>query len=1062
MASSPTIGSADPVISKSLATPAQAIARTSPATVSSVTGTETSSGGQVSRSLAPQVSENTVVYNQAIQSTSGNSVTVTSSTNIPPADVVTIYTSPKTVTVSAINQTLNTYKVTNISGGNANTGNIIFDGDNILSTNDIVNIVGNNYAELQSNNTYMWVEDGEADIAVNNNRWIFNNQGYMTIPNDGSFGALNSSVLSFSSQNNNPIYIEVINTGISTAQQWVFDNEGNLTLPDGTILQNGGGIQYPASSEWDLHSSDGKVYIGSVDNMAYIDTYDANIGVRIRTFEDNDWIFDSTGNLTLPDIPNPSINYANGQPYGGGGGGSYGNSNVATFLAAYGSNTITTTGSVSFGDIIGNVANLYGINTSQSISWPGNSQIYEDNDLVVSGAINVDITSPGNTRITSGTYNWDFTNDGNLTTPGNIIIDTGTDGNVESTGNVNIVSNGNTWSFSTTGNLITPGNLVGPASANFTIFANAGVHSFTFGDDGTFYAPDDVVLGGNSIYIGPGANTLSGLSNPVFVASSNSQAYIQAVINNVSDNGSADWVATGHRGNDDGGWVDMGFTSSGFGDANYTITGQGDGYVFTQSFYNGQSPGGRGGNLVLATGVNGTVNDIIFGTGGFLTGNIFGRISNANNALELSRTGASLSVAGNISGGNISTTGNVTVSGWLDGTNTIFTGSITGNVLTVTNAVDGTIAWGQTLYGNSVLAETVITSQITFSSANPGGNGTYRLNQSQTVSAESMSVNSLYLDGDVKLAADHGIYVRDAHDPNLYDNLIGIAEADASILIGSINTNGVTLNNNKEYKVDSNLNPGTYMAVAKVDAADQVILGSGNSANTLIRVGGDSATTGYGMKLVNGGEALIPTGLRIGDNTNSSIFGAPLEVGSILGAAANNQSSPGGIALPTYRGTGTVIANDEWGSYLYGSRYRGTINSPLPVKNGDWLMEFGATAFDGTNNNGGGEIAIRVDGVVSGTNNPSKIEFYNTVSGANNQSLGMVLDASQKLSVSGPVKTIATTLSLLGSAATAGAGARAFATDANLVAAGNFGVAVGGSGGNTVPVYSDGTAWRIG
>jgi hypothetical protein len=411
---------------------------------------------------------------------------------------------------------------------------------------------------------------------------------------------------------------------------------------------------------------------------------------------------------------------------------------------------------------------------------------------------------------------------------------------------------------------------------------------------------------------------------------------------------------------------------------------------------------------------------------------------------------------------NISVTGNVTVSGWIDGTNTIFTGSITGNVLTVTNAVDGTIAWGQTLYGNSVLAETVITSQITFSSANPGGNGTYRLNQSQTVSSETMSVNSLYMDGDIKLAADHGIYVRDAHDPYLYDNLIGIAEVDATIFVGSINTNGLAIDNNKEYKVDSALNPGTYMAVAKVDAADQVILGSGNSANTLIRVGGDSATTGYGMKLVNGGEALIPTGLRIGDNTNSSIFGAPLEVGSILGAAANNQSSPGGIALPTYRGTGTVIPNDEWGSYLYGSRYRGTINSPLPVKNGDWLMEFGATAFDGTNNNGGGEIAIRVDGVVSGTNNPSKIEFYNTVSGANNQSLGMVLDSSQKLSVSGPVKTVATTIALLGSAATAGAGARAFATDGNLVASGNFGAVVGGSGANAVPVYSNGTNWCIG
>jgi hypothetical protein len=51
--------------------------------------------------------------------------------------------------------------------------------------------------------------------------------------------------------------------------------------------------------------------------MAYIDTYSPNIGVRLRSNE-NDWIFGPDGNLTLPDIANPSINYANGQPYGGG------------------------------------------------------------------------------------------------------------------------------------------------------------------------------------------------------------------------------------------------------------------------------------------------------------------------------------------------------------------------------------------------------------------------------------------------------------------------------------------------------------------------------------------------------------------------------------------------------------------------------------------------------------------------------------------------------------------------------------------------------------------------
>jgi hypothetical protein len=210
-------------------------------------------------------------------------------------------------------------------------------------------------------------------------------------------------------------------------------------------------------------------------------------------------------------------------------------------------------------------------------------------------------------------------------------------------GNINIVSDSSTWTFDNAGNLKTPGDLIGPASANFTIYSNAGVHSFTFGDDGTFYAPDNVVLGGTSIAIGPGADTLvSTFANAVMVASSNSEAYIQGIIYNVSDNGSADWVAQGHRSDDTGGWADLGFTSSGFNDTDYTITGQGDGYVFAQSFYNGQAPGGRGGNLVLATGENGTVNDIIFGTGGFQTANIFGRISDSNNSLELTRVGASI------------------------------------------------------------------------------------------------------------------------------------------------------------------------------------------------------------------------------------------------------------------------------------------------------------------------------------------------------------------------------------------------------------------------------------
>jgi len=242
-----------------------------------------------------------------------------------------------------------------------------------------------------------------------------------------------------------------------------------------------------------------------------------------------------------------------------------------------------------------------------------------------------------------GTGNIIFTNSNISTNTANANVNIIGNG----TGNINLTSNGHTWNFDNTGNLLAPGDLVGPASSDFVIYSNGGVHSFTFADDGTFYAPDNVVLGGTSIAIGPGAETLlTELTNAVLVASSDLEAYIQAVINNVSDVGSADWVALGHLGNNEYGWSDMGFNSTGFNDANYTLTGQGDGYFIVQSFANGQVPGGRGGNLIIATGDQGTSNDIIFGTGGFLLANEFARISDANNALEFYD-------GGNITGANV-------------------------------------------------------------------------------------------------------------------------------------------------------------------------------------------------------------------------------------------------------------------------------------------------------------------------------------------------------------------------------------------------------------------------
>lgn len=67
-----------------------------------------------------------------------------------------------------------------------------------------------------------------------------------------------------------------------------------------------------------------------------------------------------------------------------------------------------------------------------------------------------------------------------------------------------------------------------------------------------------------------------------------------------------------------------------------------------------------------------------------------------------------------------------------------------------------------------------------------------------------------------------------------------------------------------------------------------------------------------------------------------------------------------------------------------------------------------------------------------------------------------------KVHSSGAVGIKALTVATLPSAATLGAGARSFVTDANATHAAGLGTVVAGGGANAVPVYSDGTNWRIG
>lgn len=218
--------------------------------------------------------------------------------------------------------------------------------------------------------------------------------------------------------------------------------------------------------------------------------------------------------------------------------------------------------------------------------------------------------------------------------------------------NVRISANGAVFTFGQGGALYWPGGVnqwvIEPnidnefeikSTSNVVIStdtSNANSH-FTFDSDGIFTAPSNVNLLGTRLNVGAGSANLTGLNAPTLVIATGSNTFVQGAITNTNGNGSADLVAYGAGGDDTGGWADIGFAGNAFSDANYTITNAGDGYVFAQGYANV-----GGGSLVLATGSQGSTKDIVFATGGFLSTDEFGRISHANNALELTRANSAV------------------------------------------------------------------------------------------------------------------------------------------------------------------------------------------------------------------------------------------------------------------------------------------------------------------------------------------------------------------------------------------------------------------------------------
>jgi hypothetical protein len=129
---------------------------------------------------------------------------------------------------------------------------------------------------------------------------------------------------------------------------------------------------------------------------------------------------------------------------------------------------------------------------------------------------------------------------------------------------------------------------------------------------------------GDQAFIGAGAPAFAGeadgdLTNAALVVRFDNgtadSTFAQIAFQNDDATSSTDIITYMDNGNDSNGWMGMGIAGSNFDDETYGITSPGDGYIFHNAIDDTYL-----GNIVIATGAEGSENKIIFAAGGFDSG----------------------------------------------------------------------------------------------------------------------------------------------------------------------------------------------------------------------------------------------------------------------------------------------------------------------------------------------------------------------------------------------------------------------------------------------------------
>jgi hypothetical protein len=554
---------------------------------------------------------------------------------------------------------------------------------------------------------------------------------------------------------------------------------------------------------------------------------------------------------------------------------------------------------------------------------------------------------------------------------------------------------------------------------------------------------------GENLYVGPGASGTAFI-NPTIIAKDTAANYIQAALVNASESGSSDWVAYADNGTDTGGWADFGFTSSNFSDPTYTITGPSDGYFFVQSL-----AGSYGGNLVIATGDQGTKNDIIFATGGFDVADEFGRIDHGLQTFYIKSTTVSTTTstgALRVAGGT-GIAGNLRVGSGIYGSSILsVTGNVTGNYHigngSTLSDITGANVTGQV--GNALVSGTVytaaqpnITSVGTLTSLSATGNVTG--GNIKTLSkmfwpstGEGAPTTTNYSSGTKIVLYDNisssSVGYSIGVDVSTLWFATDVASSGFKWYTGT--TQIATLNSGTSgFSVTGNVQAGNLRTAGAISATGNVtgnyIIGDGSQLTNLTVAAGSAITNGTSNIVVDPSANIrfsvagtpnvaivTAAGFQTGSGTNGNIFGANwitanYYLGTIQTGAQPNITSVG--TLTSLSVTGNVTAgNIKTDNLLYANGVAWTMGggTATNIANGTSNVNIPSSGSNVTVSVGGTSnvivvttTGVNVAGTISASGNVTGNYFIGDGSTLTNIAGGNVTGQVGNALVSGTVYT---------------------------------------------------------